>query len=300
MSTGQPRFSIITPCLNRVEFMEQALASVRAQEFPDTEHIVVDGGSTDGTLEMLARAPGITLISGPDRGMYDALNKGLRASRGDYVGFLNSDDVYARGAFAAAHARLDASALAAVAGNAEFFRGDAAGGEVVYRWCPDDADLLTLATTLAPAMNAWFFRRTALAALGEFDADYRIAGDREFMLRFALAAPRCASVGALFYRYRQHQGSMTIGGGDPRVRARMTDEHLAMTRRWLGRPGLPPRARALLRELRRRDTLDMAARCAHAGEVRALLRYAAAGTRHDPAWCLHFMVRAARSALGGP
>jgi hypothetical protein len=272
MSTGRPRFSIITPCLNRARFIEQALASVRARN--RTRHIVIDGGSTDWhARDAGARARDHADHRSRSR-MYDALN-GACASR--RIAWAFSIPMTLRARRLRGPPRFSADTLAAVAGNARVFRSDAAGGKSCIAGA-DDADLLTL-TSPSAGDNAWFFQRMALAVVGEFDAGYRIAGDREFMLRFALSAPRCASVDTLFYRYRQHPGSMTIGGGDVRLRARMADEHLAMTRRWLGRPGLPPRARELLRELRRRDTLDMAARCAHAGEVRALLRYAAAGTR---------------------
>ena len=87
------RLSIITPTLNRAHFLEEAIESVRAQDFPDCEHLIVDGGSTDGTLEMLARHPHLRVVSEPDRGLYDALNKGLRLGSGEIVGLLNSDDI---------------------------------------------------------------------------------------------------------------------------------------------------------------------------------------------------------------
>jgi glycosyltransferase involved in cell wall biosynthesis len=69
-----PRISIVTPCLNRVEFIEEAIESVLAQKYPLIEHIVVDGGSTDGTLQRLARYANLRVISEPDRGLYVALN----------------------------------------------------------------------------------------------------------------------------------------------------------------------------------------------------------------------------------
>ena len=82
----------------------EALASVARQDWPEIEHIVVDGGSTDGTLELVANRPELRLIDGPDQGVYDALNKGIAAATGDVICFLNSDDALEPGALAAAAA----------------------------------------------------------------------------------------------------------------------------------------------------------------------------------------------------
>jgi len=88
------RFSIVVPTLNRRDMLLRALESVRAQAWPDIEIIVVDGGSTDGTIEALATQSDLRLIKGPDRGVYDAFNKGIAQASGDIVGILNSDDLY--------------------------------------------------------------------------------------------------------------------------------------------------------------------------------------------------------------
>ena len=97
-----PSFTIVTPCLNGAATLEQALASVRSQEYAgQVEHVVVDGGSTDGTLEIL-RTKGVRHVSEPDRGLSDAVNKGIRMAHGDVIGWLNADDVYLPGALARA------------------------------------------------------------------------------------------------------------------------------------------------------------------------------------------------------
>jgi glycosyltransferase involved in cell wall biosynthesis len=95
-----PSFTIVTPCLNGAATLQEALDSVRNQDYPgEVEHVVVDGGSTDGTLEILDAA-GVRYSSEPDRGLSDAVNKGIRMARGDVIGWLNADDVYLPGALA--------------------------------------------------------------------------------------------------------------------------------------------------------------------------------------------------------
>jgi len=89
------KVSIITPSFNQARFIEDAIRSVLGQTYPNIEHIVVDGGSTDGTLDILKRyGDRIRWISEPDEGQGDAVNKGLAMASGDIIGWLNSDDFY--------------------------------------------------------------------------------------------------------------------------------------------------------------------------------------------------------------
>src|SRR4029079_2623963 len=93
----RPLVSVVTPTLNQARFLERTLASVRGQTYPNIEHIVVDGGSTDGALEILERerrAGTLRTTSGPDAGMYDAVNKGLGMATGEVLAYLNSDDAW--------------------------------------------------------------------------------------------------------------------------------------------------------------------------------------------------------------
>ncbi len=95
----KPKFSVVTPSYNCAAFVRECIESVLAQGYDNFEHIVVDGASTDGTVEILKRYPHLKWISEPDRGEAEALNKGLRMVSGDIIGWLNADDCYVDGTF---------------------------------------------------------------------------------------------------------------------------------------------------------------------------------------------------------
>jgi glycosyltransferase involved in cell wall biosynthesis len=95
---GRPRISIVTPSLNQARYIGQTIESVLAQAYPDLEHVVIDGGSTDGTREILARHPHLRVVSEPDEGHAAAVNKGFRLATGQIRAFLNADDLLLPGA----------------------------------------------------------------------------------------------------------------------------------------------------------------------------------------------------------
>ena len=96
-----PTLSVITPCLNAADTIGDCLASVRSQRYPSLEHVVVDAGSGDGTIDLLESAPGVRFVSEPDEGRPDGANKGVRMTSGEIVAFLNADDRYEPGALRA-------------------------------------------------------------------------------------------------------------------------------------------------------------------------------------------------------
>jgi glycosyltransferase involved in cell wall biosynthesis len=276
-----PRFSIITPCLDRAAFIEQAVRSVLAQGRADVEHLIIDGGSTDGTLARLQAFPELRITSEPDAGIYDALNRGLARARGEFIGFLNSDDTYAPGAFEGVLPEFSAG-IEAVGGAAAFDDlRDGARVEAAY-FRPAGGTLLEHATLGAPAFNAWFFRRAVFTRLGGFDDRMRIAGDRDFMLRLAVSRLPVRRIDTLVYRYLRHPGSLTFSAGGSFER--IVHEHLLMGDKLLARSDLPAEARELIARMRRRETLDLAARSLRGGRAGTLLRIAAAATRRDPGW----------------
>lgn len=281
--------SIITPVYNRAAVVAEAVESVLRQDYPAIEHIVVDGGSTDGTLEVLARYPHLRVVSRADQGMYFALNDGLRLARGEVIAFLNSDDLYLPGALAAAMDLLQRSAAHAVAGRAVYFVEQR--GQRRFFWPTRSltpANLWRELTYGDPAFNAWFFRREVFQRLGGLDTTYRIAGDREFLLRFALAGLQVEPLDRLVYAYRVHPHSLSLS-----TRAEgfvpVLEEVLRLAAAYEER--LPPAGRYWLRRARVRDTITGASRSLRRGHWRRAWRYARLGCQASRAWPWLFLWR---------
>ena len=180
------KITVITAVYNNHATIVDAIDSMLAQSHPDVELIVIDGGSTDGTLEVLqAYADNITvLISEPDRGIYDALNKGLVHVTGEVVGFLHSDDVFADAQVLARIAGVfSASGVDAVYGDLEYVKKSAP--ELVVRyWKSGEYSADKLRHGWMPPHPTFYVRRAVYQRLGGFDLSYRIAADYDCMLRF--------------------------------------------------------------------------------------------------------------------
>ncbi|MBV9488618.1 MAG: glycosyltransferase [Verrucomicrobia bacterium] len=248
------KFSVITPCYNRRDYISQAVDSVLAQDYPDIEHWVIDAGSDDGTLEALDRYRHLKVVSEPDRGVYDGLNKGVRRADGDVVVLLNSDDVLTPGAFKlAAHLFRNAVGTMLISGGCEIFRNTPAGREVVmHRYLNPREYQLSIrnATVGYPFINARFFRRKVFEQIGEFDLRYPIAADRDFLIRAALRHLPDAPIKRLLYRYRWHPASLTMNAGNATLLQGMRDG-LEIVRHYLSAAQLAPTDAAYFKQWRR-------------------------------------------------
>lgn len=295
-----PLFSIITPSLNRADLIADAVESVRIQDGVTLEHIVVDGGSTDGTLDVLSRYPELRVLSGPDRGLYDAINRGLAVARGAVIGHLNTDDVLLPGALAAV-ARVLAAAPEADA---------ACGGALVTTLGPDgrprelcrydDPAMKRLRPVDlcrgVPMINARFFRRRLYDRVGGYDPAYRYAGDRDFLLRAWVAGMTTAPVPERVYAYRQHAGSLTIAGNLRRT-VPWLDEHLRLARRIMDDPASPPALRGEAHAWHALETGRAAVQALTGARLGEAARLALQGAAADPAWPVRILAQTAGYCL---
>lgn len=180
------KISVITVCYNSAAHIADALHSVDCQNWPDLEHIVVDGASNDNTLEIIAAhpQPWRRVISEKDNGIYDAMNKGIRICQGDVIGFINSDDFYAtpRALFRVAEAFADPSVEACYGDLCYVNQKDTT--LVVRRWKSSVFRPGMFLRGWCPAHPTFYVRRQVFDRLGAFDLRYRIAADVELMARF--------------------------------------------------------------------------------------------------------------------
>lgn len=179
------KFSVLTVCYNSAKTIEHCIESVCSQSYPDIEHIIIDGGSTDGTLEIIDkyRDKISQLISEPDNGIYDAMNKGIRLATGDIIGILNSDDFYA-----------DSTTVSGIIGFIVKNNMDAAYGDLVYvtrndtskvkrYWKSGEYKPEAFSKGWVPPHPAFFCRKEIYTKYGYFRNDMQIAADFELMLR---------------------------------------------------------------------------------------------------------------------
>lgn len=180
------KISIITACYNSASTIRDTLRTIQMQTHPDIEHIIIDGGSTDGTLEILEQNKQhiAYLTSEPDNGLYDAMNKGISKATGDVIGLLNSDDLFA-----------DNNALSHVARALEDDAMDACFGDLVYvnqdninqvarywKSCAYTPDLF--AKGWVPAHPTFYVRKRVHDQHGMlFNLDYKLAADYDVLLR---------------------------------------------------------------------------------------------------------------------
>jgi glycosyltransferase len=173
------KISIITATHNCAPVVRDCLASIAGQSYRDVEHIVIDGESTDGTLEILQahRSKISVLVSEPDHGIYDALNKGIALATGDVVGFLHSDDTFAHSeVLARVAAVFEDPAVSAVYGDLQYVRQEDAA-RMVRHWVSGPFSMRRLAWGWMPPHPTLYVRRKYYDRIGGFDKRYQIAAD---------------------------------------------------------------------------------------------------------------------------
>ncbi len=207
---SQPLVSIVTPTFNSAAYLRLTLESVASQTYRHIEHIVVDGGSTDQTLALVREFPGIRCITGRDTGMYDAINKGLRAASGSILAYLNSDDLYFPDSVERAvdyfrrHPSVDL-----VFGNCQYI--DDSGQRLFIRKYPRyNWRLYSVLDGSTIPQQSTFWRRGIMERAGYFDDRFRMAGDFEFFIRAGKQCTVGRIGGAALAQFRFHPGMLTL------------------------------------------------------------------------------------------
>jgi glycosyltransferase involved in cell wall biosynthesis len=183
-----PLISIITVTFNSEKTIERTLQSVASQTYEHIEHIVIDGASTDGTPSIIEKYKrGIAYFaSAPDRGMYDAINKGLRVAKGKIIGLMHSDDIFPHTTVVAEIARqFEDSQVDGIYADAAFF-SPTAPEKTVRLYSSAKFSAARLAWGWMPAHPTMYLRKEVYDVLGEFKTDYAIAADYDFVCRLFL------------------------------------------------------------------------------------------------------------------
>lgn len=206
---SQPLVTIVTPSYNQAEFLEQAILSVLEQDYSNLQYFVIDGGSQDGSLEILERYDdGIDYWeSAPDQGQADAINKGLRRATGEVVAWLNSDDLYTAGAVHEAVAVLERRPDVGMVYGDGLMVDESLTLLDPHRYPQLDlVDLLSFEVLLQPAV---FMRRSILEQVGYLNDDYHMVLDHDLWVRIASRAP-VLHVDSFWALERSHPAAKTI------------------------------------------------------------------------------------------
>lgn len=222
------KVSIITVCLNSEKYLSDCIASVRQQSYPDIEYIVVDGKSQDGTLQMIDDNRDIisTFISETDRGMYDAINKGIKLATGDIIGILNSDDVFA-----------NSNVVNEIVDCFETNECDSVYGDLVYVDPDDDSRIRRFwkgkkfsrsrfRLGWMPAHPTFYIKRSLIQQYGLYENHFYTAADYEFMARY-LFKNHCTATYMQQTIVKMRSGGLSNGNLKNRLRANRRD-YLAM------------------------------------------------------------------------
>jgi glycosyltransferase involved in cell wall biosynthesis len=294
----KPLISIITPCLNAEATLRDALLSVEIPASGEVEHLIIDACSSDGTLAEASRHAHLRVISEPDAGIYDGMNKGARLARGEWLLFLQADDWLPAGSLKSYLLAIGSCAGAVmICGGAEAVRS--LGDEWRRVWSVTEARDMELNVRNIvlgePMINARLIRRDAFLSLGGFSLEYRLASDRDFLLRAAESGLRQLIIEHATYRYRWHAGSSTMTEGN-QLSGRLLKENILIAKRHLDR--VTAKEKSALRCWHTRLRVQGAMTALESGKALMLLDHALAGTASDPLWMFAMLHEIFRSLPG--
>jgi glycosyltransferase len=180
------KISIITASYNSAITIHETLKSVSVQNYDNIEHIVIDGGSTDATVDILRNFPNRNMryVSETDEGIYDALNKGIKMADGDIVGFLHSNDrLLDENVISKIAEEFTSEFVEAVYGGLLYIDGTGKQ-KIVRKWAPEKINKNGISFGQMPPHPTLYFRKEVYQRIGLFDTKYKISSDYDFILRY--------------------------------------------------------------------------------------------------------------------
>jgi glycosyltransferase len=226
------KISIITITYNSAKTVQRALESVQSQTYKDIEHVIVDGVSTDGTKELIetyAKQHGnVRWISEKDKGIYNAINKGIALATGDVIGFLHSDDVlYSAGSIGQIAAAFADTKIDVVYGDLQYCNGE----KVIRRWRSNPFSPSSLKFGWMPPHPTVYVRREVYEQVGEYDEWFHISADYDMMLRIFKSGYQSQYIPEVLVRME------TGGASNKNTRARLSktqEDYIALKKNHVG------------------------------------------------------------------
>ena len=208
-SNNNPLVSIITPSYNQGCFIEETINSVLSQSYKKIEYIIIDGGSTDETLEILKRfGDSIKWVSEPDDGQAHAVNKGFEMARGEIIGWLNSDDVYVETSVSKIVTFfMENNEVGVVYGQGHYI---SKSGKIVGAYETENFDLDRLSQSCIICQPAAFFRKQVVDENGGLDTSLDLCMDYEFWIRLAKSRVRFAHISDFLAMSRMYEDNKTM------------------------------------------------------------------------------------------
>lgn len=220
------KVSIITSCFNREVTIGQAIESVLNQDYPDIEYIIIDGASTDKSLEIIKKYKDriAKIVSEPDKGMYEALNKGIRLASGDIIGLVHSDDfLYAPDTISKIVTTFQNTNADFVYGNGLFVDPEKTD-KVIRNWKSGKYKKWKVKHGWLPLHPTCYIKKSCIDKLGLYDETYKIAADSDFLVRYLYEA------NLKVYYLDEYIVRMRMGGlsTDSKRRKKMWEEDIRM------------------------------------------------------------------------
>ena len=285
MTSPQPLISVITTCLNAAPYLEEAIQSVSQQDYKNFEHIVCDGGSTDGSLEILSRHPHLKADIRPDQGIYDGMNRGLSAARGDIICILNADDFLKPGALSlAANTFSLIQSLAMLTGGAEVVSENPSRETIILK--PSAPPSFVGIAFGSPVVNARFYSKSLLEQVGLFDLSFSFAADREWLFRIVASGLKMEMTDETLYGYRAHEGSASMSGTDATA-FKLWHEHLKLTDTLILSDGTPPALKSVCYNWRAIERTKLALRTRRTDPSKSRSQLLFDLVTRDPLYLIH-------------